>query len=62
MGEGAEQTPIAIIENPGNIKFETKTYKKDSLLIGIDEDIYSPFLKSVKWKTLRRDSGQEGEK
>ncbi len=62
MGEGAEQTPIAIIEDAGNIKFEIKTHKKDPLLIGIDEDIYAPFLKSVKWKTLRRDSWQEGGK
>ncbi len=50
MGEGAEQTPIAIIEDPGNIKFTSKNFKKDSLRISIDKDIYSPFLKSVKWK------------
>ncbi|MFA6190482.1 MAG: coenzyme F420-0:L-glutamate ligase [Candidatus Staskawiczbacteria bacterium] len=62
MGEGAEQTPIAVIESPGNIKFETKSYKKDTLLISIDEDIYSPFLKSVKWQTLRRDSGRADKK
>ena len=49
MGEGAEQTPIAVIEDAGDIKFETKTYKKDPLLISINEDIYSPFLKNVKW-------------
>lgn len=50
MGEGAEQTPIVIIEDPGNIKFEIKNYKKDPLLIEVDEDIYAPFLKSVKWQ------------
>jgi F420-0:gamma-glutamyl ligase len=62
MGEGAEQKPIAIIEDVGDVKFETKDYKNDPLLISIDEDIYSPFLKSVKWKTLRRDAGQAGGK
>ena len=50
MGEGAEQTPIAIIEDVGNIKFTSKKFNKDLLEIDIDEDIYSPFLKSVKWK------------
>ena len=50
MGEGAEQTPIAIIEDVGDIKFEEVNYKIDPLKISIDEDIYSPFLKSVKWK------------
>jgi F420-0:gamma-glutamyl ligase len=54
MGEGAEQTPIAVIEEPGNIKFEIKNYKKDPLLISINEDIYAPFLKSVKWKKGRK--------
>lgn len=51
MGEGAEQTPIAIIEDCGEIDFgETDITKPDPLYISIDEDIYSPFLKSVKWK------------
>jgi len=48
MGEGSEQTPIAIIEDAGDIEFSEKEF--DSLKISIDEDIYSPFLKSVKWK------------
>lgn len=51
MGEGAEQTPIATIEDAGEIKFEEKDVANpDPLIINIDEDIYSPFLKSVKWK------------
>lgn len=51
MGEGAEQTPIAIIEDCGDIKFEENDITKpDPLCISIDEDIYSPLLKSVKWK------------
>lgn len=50
MGEGAEQTPIVIIEEVGNIKFISKNLTKDYLKIKLDEDIYSPILKSVKWK------------
>jgi len=48
MGEGAEQTPIAIIEDVDDIEFGDKEF--GSLKIDIDEDIYSPFLKSVKWR------------
>jgi dihydrofolate synthase / folylpolyglutamate synthase len=50
MGEGAEQTPIAIIQDAGEIKFEEKNYKINPLKISLDEDIYSPVLKAVKWK------------
>jgi putative folate metabolism gamma-glutamate ligase len=51
MGEGSEQTPIALIEDVGNIKFEEKKYgDKNSLNISIDEDIYGPILKNDKWK------------
>ena len=50
MGEGAEQTPIAIIEDIGEIEFIEKDFSKNNpLRISIDEDIYSPFLKSAKW-------------
>lgn len=51
MGEGAEQTPIAILEDVGDIKFiEGDIAKKDPLKIELDDDIYSPLLKSSKWK------------
>jgi len=50
MGEGAEQTPIAIIEDISDIKFTEKNFKKDLLGISVDEDIYSPLLKSTKWQ------------
>jgi putative folate metabolism gamma-glutamate ligase len=51
MGEGAEQTPIAIIEDVGDIKFGKFNFGKNNLLnINLDDDIYSPVLKSVKWK------------
>jgi len=51
MGEGAEQMPIAVIEDVGDIRFIEKDFSKTNpLLINIDEDIYNPVLKSVKWK------------
>lgn len=51
MGEGDEQTPIAIIEDVGDIKFRENDFtKKDPLKISIDQDIYSPLLKSAKWQ------------
>ncbi len=51
MGEGNEQTPIAIIEDIDFIKF--KKIKKNTLNpleIKPDEDIYAPLLKTIKWK------------
>lgn len=50
MGEGNEQTPIAVIEDVGNIKFISKPLSKDYLKIKLEDDIYNPVLKSVKWK------------
>jgi F420-0:gamma-glutamyl ligase len=51
MGEGAEQTPIAVIEDVGDVKFLEKDFTKtDPLKIDVNEDIYSPVIKSVKWK------------
>ena len=52
MGEGTEQTPLALITD---VPFVTFTTKKDSpLSIGIKEDLYGPLLKSVKWKSKSR--------
>ena len=59
MGEGNEQTPIAIIEDAGDIKFgepfgpaqvEKDCSTKNPLIIDIDDDIYSPLIKSTKWQ------------
>lgn len=55
MGEGAEQTPIAIISDiPEFVKFTDKKYqpKKPNSDFNIkpEEDLYAPFLKSVPWK------------
>ena len=51
MGEGAEQKPIAIIENAGEIKFQKNNLAMlNPLEINIDKDIYAPLLKSIKWE------------
>lgn len=47
MGEGKEQTPIAIIEDISNIKFTTKLH---SILISLKDDIYAPVMQSAKWQ------------
>jgi len=53
MGEGSEQTPLAVIENVPFVKFKNKNPSKKELKdfrINMDEDLYGPLLKSVKWK------------
>lgn len=55
MGEGAEQTPIAIIEDlNGMVKFTDKKWKPEKqnsdFKIKPEEDLYAPFLTSVPWK------------
>lgn len=50
MGEGKEQTPLAIIEDAGEIKFGEFKNTEKIMKININKDIYSPLLKSVKWE------------
>lgn len=53
MGEGNEQTPIAVIDDPHNVVFQNRnpTAKELSdLQVTLDEDLYGAFLKSVKWR------------
>lgn len=53
MGEGAEQTPIAILQDIKGIVFQKNNPTKKELSeirISIDEDLYSSFLKSAPWK------------
>ncbi len=52
MGEGAEQTPLAIIHDAPRIEFQTRppTPKEvESLRIPLNEDLYAPLLESVPW-------------
>lgn len=53
MGEGDEQTPLALIEEVPFIEFVDRNPTQeelDSLKISIEEDLYSPLLKSTPWK------------
>lgn len=54
MGEGLEQQPIAIISDIPQIEFINKQFKPqsldDSFEIPQKEDMFYPFLSSVKWK------------
>ncbi|MBI2600657.1 coenzyme F420-0:L-glutamate ligase [Candidatus Daviesbacteria bacterium] len=53
MGEGAEQTPMAIIEDVPFVEFQDRNptqQELDMLKIEIDDDIYAPFLKNASWR------------
>lgn len=54
MGEGAERQPIAILEDIPDIEFTQKEFKPKSFdeayEIPEKEDMFYPFLSSVKWK------------
>ena len=53
MGEGAESTPIAVIESLSSIKFQRRNPSKNelkSLSISIKEDVFAPILTRVKWR------------
>lgn len=53
MGEGNEQTPIAVIEDIPFVAFQKRnpTQKElDSLKISLEDDLYAPLLTSVNWR------------
>ena len=53
MGEGAEQTPLAVISSAHNVQFvdHARTANEiDSLRISLADDLYAPLLTSVSWK------------
>ena len=51
MGEGAERTPLAIVEDVGFVEFkEFDPEKFNPLKIDRDDDIYAPLLKGIKWQ------------
>lgn len=52
MGEGNEQTPMAIIEDLPNVTFQDRNPTKkelEMLKISMHEDIYAPILKRAPW-------------
>lgn len=48
MGEGAEQTPIAVIRDVAFVKFTEK--ELPSVTISKEEDLYAPLYLNVRWK------------
>ena len=53
MGEGAEQTPIAIISDIDFVKFVTHNPTKEEIdiaFVPFDEDLFMPFLKLMPWQ------------
>jgi F420-0:gamma-glutamyl ligase len=54
MGEGAECTPIALLEELDFVNFTQEPPSQEeraSLRIALDEDLYAPFLKNAPWQT-----------
>ncbi len=53
MGEGSEQTPLAVIEDIPFVKFQNRNPSEKELEefhIDIEDDLYGSLLKSVKWR------------
>jgi dihydrofolate synthase / folylpolyglutamate synthase len=62
MGEGAEQTPIAILTDLPFVHFQDRDPTAEelaSVIIPLDEDLFAPFLTSVQWQqgARRRQTG-----
>lgn len=57
MGEGAEQTPVAVVEDVPFVEFQDRNptgEEIEMLKISMDEDVYGEILRSVKWRKGRR--------
>lgn len=53
MGEGSEQTPLAVIADVPFVRFQGRNPTDEELrglAIGMKEDLYAPLLTSVKWE------------
>ncbi len=53
MGEGKEQTPLAVISDPPHLKFNDRPPSKDEtdeMTIGLEDDVFAGLLTSVKWE------------
>jgi len=56
MGEGKEQTPLAIITQIGEMEFSTNPQVmagQPSLVVPLEEDLFRPMLEAVPWKKGR---------
>ena len=58
MGEGNEQTPVAIVEDVPFVKFQNRDpFKKElkEFHIDMEDDLYGSLLKGVKWRKGSRE-------
>ncbi len=57
MGEGNEQTPLAVIQDAAFVTFQERPPSKSeiaSLKISLGEDIFSPMLTAIQWKRKKK--------
>jgi coenzyme F420-0:L-glutamate ligase len=57
MGEGSEQTPLAVITDINNIEFQHRNptdVELESLKINMEDDLFAPFLSNANWQKGRR--------
>lgn len=57
MGEGAEQTPMAVMSDLPFVEFQDRNPTKkelNNLIISTESDLYAPLLSSVAWKRGKR--------
>lgn len=56
MGEGSEQTPVALMRDVPKTVWDAKPVPKGEppYVVPLKDDLFAPFLKSVKWKKGKR--------
>ncbi|MDB5264921.1 MAG: putative F420-0--gamma-glutamyl ligase [Parcubacteria group bacterium] len=55
MGEGNQQTPIAVIRNATQVTFTERKQKPEPLVVALNDDLFAPFLHTgKKWKRGKR--------
>ena len=53
MGEGAERTPVAVVEQVGRLQFQDReptAAELSALRISLEDDAYAPILRSAPWR------------
>lgn len=50
MGEGSEQTPIAVIRGVKSVTFKNRSKEKDQLIVDPDNDLFAPILWRGGWR------------
>lgn len=56
MGEGSEQTPLAVIRDIPFVKFQDRDPNQeeiDDISISIEDDIYAPIIENSHWKSKK---------